>query len=79
MRTVSLGSTFGMPCVKCKNQLIAPERSEYCSDGYARYVWRCCRCCFCFESLVFFRANTMSRKGTTREHGLAAERFAVGV
>jgi len=30
---VSRRSTFGINCAECGNELIAPEKSEYCDDG----------------------------------------------
>jgi hypothetical protein len=53
-------SSFGTNCVQCSNDLIAPERSEYWSDGHACHVWHCPRCSCCFESLVLFEADSMS-------------------
>jgi len=52
--TTSLGrrSRFGIDCVRCRNDLIAPERSEYCSHGVVRHVWHCCECGCRFESVV---------------------------
>ena len=47
-------SSFGMKCVQCSNELIAPERSEYWSDKRACHIWYCrkCSCCFEFSGLV---------------------------
>jgi hypothetical protein len=57
-------SKFGMSCLQCDNELIAPERSEYLNDrrGRAYHVWHCPKCSFCFESLVPFPADTKSMK-----------------
>ena len=43
-------SSFGMKCVQCSNELIAPERSEYWSDKRACHIWYCRKCSCCFES-----------------------------
>ena len=50
-------SSFGMKCVQCSNELIAPERSEYWSDKRACHIWHCRKCSCCFESLVLFPAQ----------------------
>ena len=42
-------SSFGIDCVQCDRDLIAPERSEYCNDSAIRHVWRCPKCDCCFE------------------------------
>jgi hypothetical protein len=34
----NLRSAFGMNCVQCGSELIAPTRSEYLSDGHARHM-----------------------------------------
>jgi RNase P subunit RPR2 len=47
-----LRSTFGMTCVQCDNELIAPEWSEYRSKHQSRHLWRCWRCDCCFETIV---------------------------
>ena len=50
----NLRSTFGMNCVQCGSELIAPNRSEYLSDSHARHVWHCPKCTCCFDSRVTF-------------------------
>jgi hypothetical protein len=73
-------SDFGLNCVQCGNELMAPERSEYWSDGHARHVWYCDRCSLCFESLVSFHANTMSiQESMTGNDGLSVVSCPVGV
>ena len=47
-----LRSTFGMTCVQCDNELIAPEWSEYRSKHQNRHLWRCWKCDCCFETIV---------------------------
>ena len=42
-------SSFGTNCVRCDNELIAPERSEYRDGGQIRHFWRCSRCDCSFE------------------------------
>ena len=42
-------SSFGINCVQCDNDLIAPERSEYRDGRHIRHFWRCAKCHCCFE------------------------------
>ena len=49
-------SKFGMACVRCSNELIAPEWSEYRNERQVRHLWHCWECDFRFESLVSFPA-----------------------
>jgi uncharacterized protein with PIN domain len=51
-------SSFGTNCVRCDNELIAPERSEYRDGGQIRHFWRCSRCDYSFE--VIPHAHTKS-------------------
>ena len=60
--------SFGMKCVQCGNELIAPDRSEYWSDKRACHIWYCRKCSCCFDSLVLFPAESKSMKNrTTRD------------
>ena len=34
-------SKFGMTCVQCSNELIAPEWSEYRNERQIHHVWHC--------------------------------------
>jgi hypothetical protein len=45
-------STFGINCVQCDNELIAPEWSEYRSRHQNRHLWRCPECDCCFATIV---------------------------
>ncbi len=45
-------SSFGMRCIQCDNELIAPEWSEYRSRQQNRHLWRCWRCDCCFETII---------------------------
>ena len=45
-------SKFGITCVQCSNELIAPERSEYRNERQVRHLWRCRKCDCCFETIV---------------------------
>ena len=51
-------SKFGMTCVQCSSELIAPERSEFRNERQVRHLWHCWECDFCFESLISFPAVT---------------------
>jgi hypothetical protein len=55
-------SKFGMTCVQCSNELIAPEWSEYRNERQVRHLWHCWECDFRFESLVSFPAVTRLMK-----------------
>jgi hypothetical protein len=55
-------SKFGMTCVQCSNELIAPESSEFRNGRQVRHLWHCWECDFCFESLVSFPAITGSMR-----------------
>lgn len=53
-------STFGTNCVQCGSELIAPERSEYCSRGRIRHLWLCPKCSTAFESLASVHTDAMT-------------------
>ena len=59
---VSKVSSFGMKCVQCSDELIAPERSEYWSDKRICHVWHCLNCSCCFEALVLRPAETFNER-----------------
>jgi hypothetical protein len=42
-------SSFGMSCVHCADELIAPERSEYRYDTQVVHLWQCQSCGCSFE------------------------------
>ena len=62
MRTIASKrrSSFGMDCVQCDNELIAPESSEYRDERHILHLWRCPKCDCCFE--VISPADTKSMK-----------------
>jgi hypothetical protein len=45
-------SSFGMMCVRCSNELIAPEWSEYWNERRIRHHWRCSKCDCRFETIA---------------------------
>jgi hypothetical protein len=53
-------SSFGMDCIQCGDELIAPERSEYRGERQILHFWRCAKCDRCFE--VISPADTKSIK-----------------
>ena len=42
-------SKFGINCVRCKEELIAPEKSEYHHGTHIRHLWYCANCETYFE------------------------------
>jgi hypothetical protein len=44
--------TFGMNCLHCTNELIAPESSEYRDEGQICHVWHCCECDSRFKTVA---------------------------
>ena len=55
-------SLFGVNCVRCSNELIAPEKSEYLDDRAIRHRWHCCKCGVRFQSFARFPAKSKSVK-----------------
>jgi hypothetical protein len=37
-------STLGINCVRCSDELIAPDKSEYRAGTYIRHLWHCSNC-----------------------------------
>ena len=52
-------SSFGTNCVRCDNELIAPERSEYRDERQICHLWHCSKCDCSFE--VILPTDTKSR------------------
>jgi len=44
-------STFGIRCVRCDYELIAPEKSHYCNGTHIRHRWFCPKCAARFQSI----------------------------
>ena len=66
MKVSNRRSSFGMKCVQCSNELIAPERSEYWSDKRACHIWYCRKCSCCFElSRLVSRQDQVNENMTT--------------
>ena len=51
-------SGFGMKCVQCSNELIAPEGSEHWNERHVRHLWQCPKCDCCFETAVLISADS---------------------
>ena len=64
-------SSFGMKCVQCSKQLIAPQSSEYRNERDIRHVWRCPKCDCCFETI----GNSKSLKDLALQRLLRWSRF----
>ena len=50
-------SLFGMRCVRCGHELIAPLKAEFLDDDIIRHLWHCSRCEARFESFPRFRKS----------------------
>jgi len=50
-----------MTCDKCGNTLIAPEWSEYVSDGHVLNFWSCWKCRYRFETEAYMPAEPESK------------------
>ena len=42
---------FGISCVHCKEELIAPDKSEFRAGTHIRHLWHCPNCSARFESI----------------------------
>jgi hypothetical protein len=47
-------SLFGIYCVRCGNELLAPENTEYVDHQLIRHLWHCPKCHARFESFPRF-------------------------
>jgi hypothetical protein len=45
-------SSYGAVCPKCREWLLAPERSEFIAADRIRHCWSCCRCAHRFETVL---------------------------
>ncbi len=53
-------STFGISCVRCDEELIAPEKSEYRAGAHIRHLWLCPKCATRFESIEQIPVEVMT-------------------
>jgi ribosomal protein L37AE/L43A len=51
---------FETTCEKCGEALIAPEWSEYLSEGFVLNLWSCTKCGCRFETEAFVPAEATS-------------------
>ena len=52
MMTIERRSRFGMRCVQCGDELLAPEWSECRNERQVHHVWSCWKCDCCFETVA---------------------------
>ena len=45
---------FGMPCVRCNHEIIAPQETELLAHRVMRHLWNCPKCKARFESFPRF-------------------------
>jgi hypothetical protein len=50
-------STFGINCVRCKDELICPRKVRILSRHQIRHLWYCSNCETSFESLNRFQSR----------------------
>jgi hypothetical protein len=48
---------FGMRCVRCNHEIIAPHKTELLDDEVIRHLWHCACCKAMLESFPRFPAN----------------------
>jgi hypothetical protein len=48
---------YGIQCVRCNHEIIAPRKTELLDDKFIRHLWHCPRCEALFESFPRFPAN----------------------
>ena len=53
-------STFGIGCVRCGEELIAPDKSEYRAGTHIRHLWHCPKCAARFESIEQIPVEAMT-------------------
>jgi transcriptional regulator NrdR family protein len=53
-------STFGIICVQCHEELIAPDKSEYHAGTHIRHLWHCSNCSARFESIEQIPVEAMT-------------------
>ena len=53
-------STFGIACVQCHEELIAPDKSEYRASTHIRHLWDCSNCSARFESIEQIPVEAMT-------------------
>jgi hypothetical protein len=51
-------SPYGIACIRCNDNLIAPDWSTYVSEYHVSHSWSCERCGHQFETSDYLRLNT---------------------
>ena len=57
---------FGMRCVRCDHEIIAPHKTEFLDDRVIRHLWHCPCCKAVFESFPRFPKNANAVCGLPR-------------
>ena len=58
-------SPYGIACVRCNDQLIAPNWSEFVSEFHVRHFWSCESCGRQFETLDDVRGSVSTKARQT--------------
>ena len=69
-------SLFGIQCVRCAHEIIAPHKTELLDDKTIRHVWHCPSCMALFEVFSAISEECEISKGSNNERRCfsAAER-----
>ncbi len=65
--TMKKRSMFGIHCVRCDYEIIAPKNTEFLDDRVIRHLWHCPRCKAKFESFPRFPRNAQSIRELTAQ------------
>jgi phage FluMu protein Com len=55
---------FGIRCIRCNYELIAPDKTEFLDDKIICHLWHCPRCKALFESFPRFPPTAKSVRET---------------
>ena len=53
-------STFGISCVRCGEELLAPDKSEYRAGTHIRHLWHCPKYSARFKSIEQIPVEAMT-------------------
>jgi hypothetical protein len=56
---------FGIHCIRCDHEIIAPSNTQFLDDRVIRHLWQCPRCKARFESFPRFPKNAGSIRELT--------------
>ena len=66
---------YGIRCVRCDHEIIAPHKTEFLDDKIIRHLWHCPRCKALFESFPdFANCEISARNNDDRRCISASER-----